>query len=67
MDENALIFRTPWNAFPDITVQTTVGKLKSHPDYHAAKGGKSIKFVVAESVSGSSGARAFSKIASARW
>jgi hypothetical protein len=39
VDENALIFRTPWNAFPDITVQTTVGKLKSHPDYHAAKAG----------------------------
>jgi type IV secretion system protein VirD4 len=24
VDENALIFRTPWNAFPDITVQTGV-------------------------------------------
>jgi hypothetical protein len=38
-DENALIVRTPWNAFPDITVQTTVAKLKSHPDYGAAKSG----------------------------
>jgi hypothetical protein len=39
VDENALIFRTPWNAFPDITVQTTVAKLKAHPDYDAAKSG----------------------------
>jgi len=39
VDENALIFRTPWNAFPDITVQTTVAKLKAHPDYGAAKSG----------------------------
>ena len=28
VDENVLIFRTPWNAFPDITVQATVAKLK---------------------------------------
>ena len=34
-----MIFRTPWNAFPDVAVQTTVGKLKSHPDYDAAKAG----------------------------
>ena len=34
-----MIFRTPWNAFPDITVQTTVAKLKSHPDHGAAKSG----------------------------
>jgi hypothetical protein len=34
-----LIFRTPWNGFPDVTVQTTVPKLKAHPDYAAAKSG----------------------------
>ena len=34
-----MIFRTPWNAFPDVAVQTTVRKLKSHPDYDAAKAG----------------------------
>jgi len=34
-----VIFRTPWNAFPDVAVQTTVAKLKSHPDYEAAKHG----------------------------
>ena len=39
MDKNSLIFRTPWNAFPDITVETTVAKLKAHPDYDAAKHG----------------------------
>jgi hypothetical protein len=34
-----VIFRSPWNGFPDIAVQTTVAKLKSHPDYAAAKSG----------------------------
>ena len=34
-----MIFRSPWNGFPDIAVQTTVAKLKSHPDYAAAKSG----------------------------
>ena len=34
-----MIFRSPWNAFPDVPVQTTVAKLKSHPDYEAAKHG----------------------------
>ena len=34
-----MIFRSPWNAFRDIAVQTTVAKLKSHPDYAAAKSG----------------------------
>jgi hypothetical protein len=34
-----VIFRSPWNGFPDVAVQTTVGKLKSHPDYDAAKSG----------------------------
>jgi Phosphoribosyl transferase domain len=34
-----LIFRTPWDGFPDVTVQTTVPKLKAHPDYAAAKSG----------------------------
>jgi lantibiotic modifying enzyme len=32
-----VIFRSPWNGFPDVAVQTTVPKLKSHPDYDAAK------------------------------
>ena len=32
-----MIFRSPWNGFPDVAVQTTVAKLKSHPDYDAAK------------------------------
>ena len=32
-----MIFRTPWNAFPDVAVQTTVAKVKSHPDYDAAR------------------------------
>jgi hypothetical protein len=32
-----VIFRSPWNGFPDVAVQTTVAKLKSHPDYDAAK------------------------------
>ena len=39
MDENALIFRTSWNAFPDITVQTTVAKLESLSSYDDAKSG----------------------------
>jgi predicted amidophosphoribosyltransferase len=34
-----VIFCSPWNGFPDVAVQTTVGKLKSHPDYDAAKSG----------------------------
>jgi len=34
-----VIFRSPWNGFPDVEVQTTVSKLKSHPDYDAAKHG----------------------------
>jgi hypothetical protein len=34
-----VIFRSPWNAFPDVAVQTTVAKLKAHPDYDAAKHG----------------------------
>jgi hypothetical protein len=34
-----VIFRSPWNGFPDVAVQTTVPKLKSHPDYDAAKHG----------------------------
>jgi hypothetical protein len=34
-----VIFRSPWNGFPDVAVQTTVAKLKSHPDYRAAKSG----------------------------
>jgi len=34
-----VIFRSPWNGFPDVAVQTTVAKLKSHPDYDAAKHG----------------------------
>ena len=34
-----MIFRSPWNAFPDVAVQTTVAKLKAHPDYDAAKHG----------------------------
>jgi len=32
-------FPYSWNAFPDITVQTTVAKLKAHPDYDAAESG----------------------------
>jgi len=32
-----VIFHSPWNGFPDVAVQTTVAKLKAHPDYHAAK------------------------------
>ena len=39
MDENALIFRSAWDAFPDIAIQTTVAKLKAHPDYDVAKSG----------------------------
>jgi hypothetical protein len=34
-----VIFRSPWNGFPDVAVQTNVPKLKSHPDYDAAKHG----------------------------
>jgi hypothetical protein len=34
-----VIFRSPWNGFPDVAVQTTVAKLKAHPDYDAAKHG----------------------------
>jgi hypothetical protein len=34
-----VIFRSPWNGFPDVAAQTTVAKLKSHPDYVAAKHG----------------------------
>jgi hypoxanthine phosphoribosyltransferase len=33
------IFRTPWNQFPDVIVQTTVSKLKSLPEYDNAKRG----------------------------
>jgi hypothetical protein len=31
------IYRTPWNQFPDVIVQTTASKLKSLPEYENAK------------------------------
>jgi hypothetical protein len=34
------IFRSDWNDFPDVVVQTTVTKLTTHPKYREAKQGK---------------------------
>jgi hypothetical protein len=33
------IFRSTWNDFPDVVVQTTVTKLTTHPKYREAKQG----------------------------
>jgi hypothetical protein len=35
----AEIFRSAWNDFPDVLVQTTVTKLTTHPKYREAKQG----------------------------
>ena len=31
--------RVPWDGFPDVIVHSSIGKLKSLPDYYAAKWG----------------------------
>jgi hypothetical protein len=33
------VYRSPWRDFPDVIVQTTIAKLKAHPDYPNAKAG----------------------------
>jgi hypothetical protein len=33
------VHRSPWRDFPDVVVQTTIAKLKAHPDYPNAKAG----------------------------
>ena len=33
------VYRLPWGDFPDVIVQTTIAKLKAHPDYPNAKAG----------------------------
>jgi hypothetical protein len=33
------VYRSPWRDFPDVVVQTTIAKLKAHPDYPNAKAG----------------------------
>src|SRR5438105_8600788 len=34
-----LTVRDPWNGFPDVMVHSSISKLKSLPDYYAAKWG----------------------------
>ena len=33
------VYRSPWQGFPDVVIQTTVAKLRSRPAYDQAKGG----------------------------
>jgi hypothetical protein len=33
------VHRSPWRDFPDVVVQTTIAKLKAHPEYPNAKAG----------------------------
>jgi hypothetical protein len=46
------VYRSPWQDFPDVVIQTTVSKLRSRPGYDQAKrgGGEAAFEVVKELV-----------------
>jgi hypothetical protein len=45
------VYRSPWDDFPDVVIQTTVSKLRSRPAYDAAKrGGGEAAFEVIKEV-----------------